>query len=214
MRFIGLLLLSAVACSPEPEFPESQATTSSTPHAKSAPVRAQRDDNDNEMRQIKAEHAQRQADETQRRQAEQDDRDRRAEERKDAQDHVRDAAQQSTTKHENECRRTYAARLKTMQDGIAEMPKLRQQARVRCADIGQHCATISNGTSVCRGITQEQQQVFDSLCAQLSTYRVEPDEDQDCADVDPVELGYDFSFTDAQISNFRKLKASSAGAPP
>lgn len=111
--------------------------------------------------------------------------------------------------HADECRSTYRSRFIDMQNVLGDYVTTRPKMAAECKRLATHCTTMTGGVSVCHGITGAQQKVFDETCSIWPRIPVVGTANEDCADVDPERLGFDFSWSIEDAAAFRKRQPPS-----
>ncbi len=129
-------------------------------------------------------------------------------ERRAREDQEKETQRQATAErvksHAENCAATYRARFIDMQKAMEDYPAARAKMVEGCKRLATHCATVSGGPSVCRGLMGNEQAQFDNVCRPWPNYRIVPEDDQECADVDPETLLIDFSWSPQNAADFRK----------
>jgi hypothetical protein len=106
--------------------------------------------------------------------------------------------------HADACAASFPERFHHLQDAMVEFPKAKAKLAAECKRLATRCHTISDGPSVCSGLTDEEQQSFDGICRRWPHYRIVPGEDAECNDVGSEALIIDFSWSDQDAADFRK----------
>lgn len=114
---------------------------------------------------------------------------------------------QQKQQHADECKATYAKRLKDAQVELAQVALKKAQITGRCRRIQPAC-TIIGRTVACRGVSADDVSFYEETCMNLAyaDQIVLIDESEECADVDAVTLRVSLAATAAEMDPIRAAK--------
>ncbi len=115
-----------------------------------------------------------------------------------------DAVRAKVQTHHDECAHSFPQRFDRWKRGLDDMVKLKKVVPGKCKALAQHCTTITGGTSACRGLTQQEQGMFDTICASWPNYHIVETDDEACNDVDPWQLTLDAMWSNEKYDELRK----------